>query len=314
MENTENASELLDDNEIVTKKKSTIGIHIFYIVLILLLIGGMSYLFKQNKQVTETLHICDTSKNNLSVEREQMIHSLDSMAEQLKLAKTSNGELSEDIKAKLAEISALKGRINSQRVNLDSLSTYKREIESVRKVTIHYLTQIDSLNRSNLQLIDKNKELSTKVDEQLKVDVEKTKQLEDLSTKVEKASVMKAGGIACIGINSKSKPVTKAKKVVKVKTSFTIMENSVIDAGQKMVYLRIIRADGACLTADETNTFKYENATIIYTEKTEVDYQNKDLDVTIYYNATDDITPGTYTIQLFCDGKTIGQSQLTFDK
>jgi hypothetical protein len=314
MENTENASELLDDNEIVTKKKSTIGIHIFYIVLILLLMGGMSYLFKQNKQVTETLHICDTSKNNLSVEREQMIHSLDSMAEQLKLAKTSNGELSEDIKAKLAEISALKGRINSQRVNLDSLSTYKREIESVRKVTIHYLTQIDSLNRSNLQLIDKNKELSTKVDEQLKVDVEKTKQLEDLSTKVEKASVMKAGGIVSIGINSKSKPVTKAKKVVKVKTSFTIMENSVIDAGQKMVYMRIIRADGACLTADETNTFKYENATIIYTEKTEVDYQNKDLDVTIYYNATDDITPGTYTIQLFCDGKTIGQSQLTFDK
>jgi hypothetical protein len=314
MENTENASELLDDNEIVTKKKSTIGIHIFYIVLILLLIGGMSYLFKQNKQVTETLHICDTSKNNLSVEREQMIHSLDSMAEQLKLAKTTNGELSEDIKAKLAEISALKGRINSQRVNLDSLSTYKREIESVRKVTIHYLTQIDSLNRSNLQLIDKNKELSTKVDEQLKVDVEKTKQLEDLSTKVEKASVMKAGGIVSIGINSKSKPVTKAKKVVKVKTSFTIMENNVIDAGQKMVYMRIIRADGACLTADETNTFKYENATIIYTEKTEVDYQNKDLDVTIYYNATDDITPGTYTIQLFCDGKTIGQSQLTFDK
>ena len=314
MENTDNANDLLDDNEIVTKKKSTIGIHIFYIVLILLLIAGMSYMFKQNKQVTETLHICDTSKNNLSVEREQMIHSLDSIAEQLKLAKTSNGELSDDIKAKLEEISALKGKINSMRVNLDSLSSYKREIESVRKVTIHYLTQIDSLNKSNMQLIDKNKELSTKVDEQLKVDVEKTKQLEDLSTKVEKASVMKAGGIVSIGINSKSKQVTKAKKVVKIKTSFTIMENSVIDAGQKMVYIRIIRADGACLTADETNTFKYENSTIIYTEKTEVDYQNKDVDVTIYYNATDDVTPGTYTIQLFCDGKTIGQSQLTFDK
>jgi hypothetical protein len=314
MENTENASEFVDDNGVETKKRSTIGIHIFYIVLILLLLGGVSYLFNQNKQVTETLHICDTSKNNLSVEREQMIHSLDSIAEQLKLANTSNGQLSDEIKAKLEEISALKGKINSMRVNLDSLSSYRREIESVRKVTIHYLTQIDSLNKSNMRLVDKNNELSTKVEEQLKVDVEKTKQLEDLSTKVEKASVMKAAGIVSIGINSKSKPVTKAKKVVKVKTSFTIVENNVIDAGQKMVYLRIIRADGACLTADETNTFKYENQSIIYTEKTEVDYQNKDLDATIYYNATDDITPGTYTIQLFCDGKSIGQSQVTFDK
>jgi hypothetical protein len=306
-------SEINDEILVDTKKKSSVGIHVFYITLILLLMGGVGYLFNQNKQVTEVLHTCDTSKNNLADEREKMIHSLDSISEQLKLVYASNGELSDEIKAKLDEISALKGKINSMRVNLDSLSSYKREIESVRKVTIHYLQTIDSLNSSNKQLADKNTELSSKVEEQVKVDVEKTKQLEDLSVKVEKASVMKAAGITVTGINSKSKLVTKAKKVVKIKTTFTIVENSVIDPGTKMVYLRIIRADGACLSADETNTFKYENQSIMYTEKTEVDYQNKDLESTIYYNATDDVTPGTYTIQLFCDGKTIGQAQATFE-
>jgi len=306
-------SEINDEILVDSKKKSSVGIHVFYITLILLLMGGVGYLFNQNKQVTEVLHTCDTSKNNLADEREKMIHSLDSISEQLKLVYASNGELSDEIKAKLNEISALKGKINSMRVNLDSLSSYKREIESVRKVTIHYLQTIDSLNSSNKQLADKNTELSSKVEEQVKVDVEKTKQLEDLSVKVEKASVMKAAGITVTGINSKSKLVTKAKKVVKIKTTFTIVENSVIDPGTKMVYLRIIRADGACLSADETNTFKYENQSIMYTEKTEVDYQNKDIDATIYYNATDDVTPGTYTIQLFCDGKTIGQGQATFE-
>jgi len=306
-------SDINEEILVDSKKKSTVGIHIFYIILILLLMGGVGYLFNQNKQVTEVLHTCDTSKNNLADEREKMIHSLDSISEQLKLVYASNGELSEEIKAKLDEISALKGRINSMRVNLDSLSSYKREIESVRKVTIHYLQTIDSLNSSNKQLADKNTELSTKVEEQVKVDVEKTKQLEDLTVKVEKASVMKAAGITATGINSKSKLVTKAKKVVKIKTTFTIVENNVIDPGSKLVYLRIIRADGACLSADETNTFKYENQSIMYTEKTEVDYQNKDLEATIYYNATDDVTPGTYTIQLFCEGKTIGQAQVTFE-
>jgi len=307
-------SDINDDLLGDTKERSSIGIHIFYITLILLLLGGVVYLFKQNKQVTQILNTCDTSKSNLANEREKMIHSLDSISDQLKLVYTSNGKLSEEIKAKLDEISALKGKINSMRVNLDSLSSYKREIESVRKVTIHYLRTIDSLNTSNKRLADKNNELSSKVEEQLKVDVEKTKQLEDLSVKVEKASVMKASGITVTGINSKSKLVTKAKRVVKIKTAFTIVENSVIDAGQKVVYLRIIREDGACLSADEKNTFKYDNQSIMYTEKTEVDYQNKDLDATIYYNATDDVTPGTYTVQLFCDGKTIGQSQVSFSK
>ena len=177
MENTENLGEDIEVNSVETKKKSTVWIHIFYIILIFLLMGGMAYLFNQNKQVTETLHVCDTSKNNLADEREKMIHSLDSISEQLKLVYASNGELSDEIKAKLDEIASLKGKINSMRVNLDSLVSYKREIESVRKVTIHYLQQIDSLNTSNKQLVDKNTELSSKVEEQLKVDVEKTKQL-----------------------------------------------------------------------------------------------------------------------------------------
>ena len=295
-------------------KKSNVGIHIFYIILILLSLGATAYLFNQNKQVKQVLQTCDTSKNNLSIEREKMIHSLDSIEQQLTEAQTQNGKLNDSIAARLEEIRSLRGRIGSMRVNLDSLNSYRREITSLRKVTVHYLKQIDSLNVANKQLIDKNKELSDKMDEQFKVDVEKTKQLETLSSKVEKASVMKAANISVTGINSKSKPVTKAKRVVKVKTSFIIAENAVIDPGTKQVYLRLIRTDGACLSADENNTFMFEGQKIMYTEKTEVEYQNKDTDVTIYYNATDDVTPGTYTVQIFCDGKTIGQSQVTFDK
>lgn len=314
MEISESTNELIEANSIEPKKKSTVGIHIFYIILILLLLGGIGYLFTQNKEVVQILHTCDTSKNNLSIQRERMLHSLDSISAQLEAAKAENGTISQDLQSKIDEITALKAKINSNRTNLDSLYSYKREIESVRKVTIHYLKQIDSLSISNKQLLDKTNELSTKVEEQTKVDVEKSKQLETLSTKVEKASVMKAASISVTGINSKSKLVTKAKKVVKVKTSFTIVENSVIDGGQKTVYIRIIRADGACLSSDENNTFKYENQSILFTEKSDVNYENKDLDVTIYYNATDDITPGTYTVQIFCDGKTIGQSQVTFEK
>lgn len=302
----------LEDDSYGEKKKSSVGIHIFYIIIILLLGGALAYLFTQNKEVKQTLTICDTSKNNLVNEREMMIHSLDSIAEQLTMANSKNGELSSEIQAKLNEIESLKSRISSMRVNLDSLNSYRREIESVRKVAINYIRTIDSLGVANKQLTDKNNELASKVEEQQKVDIEKTKQLEDLSGKVERAAVLKAANLTITGINSKSKPINKAKKVVKLKASFTIVENAIIDPGQKMVYLRVVRADGVCLSSDENNTFKYDNQTILYTEKTEVDYQNKDLPVTIYYNTTDDLTSGLYTIDLFCEGKSLGQGQITF--
>jgi len=315
METPEQSAEFIEDSTLESspKKKNNIVVHIMYILIILALIAGVCYFYMQNQSASRSLVICDTSKNSVINERDAMIQRLDSVETQLTQARDQNGQLSQEIEAKLSDIKALKARIYSMKANMDSVTYFRREIESMRKVAVHYLTMIDSLGVANKQLADANNQLSTKVDEQQKVDVEKTKQLEDLSSKVEKAAIMKAGNIVITCINVKSKPVTKAKKVVKIKSTFTILGNALIEKGQKYVYERIIRADGSCLSFDEKNTFVYDNSPILFTEKTEINYQNEDLETTIFYNATDDIIPGAYTVQLFCDGKSIGQTQFTLE-
>ena len=41
----------------------------------------------------------------------------------------------------------------------------------------------------------------------------------------------------------------------------------------------------------------------------EVDYQNQDLEVGIYFNSSG-FTAGTYRIQLYCEGRAIGSAEV----
>ena len=315
METTENINESAQVSQSAKKekKKSNAGLHVFYILVILMLIGGLCYVSLQFKNTATSLHSCDTSKTRVINEKEAINLRLDSIENQLMQARTQNDSINRLLEKKLAEVRNLRYRVNSMKADLDSLEYYKREIESMRATAIHYLTMIDSLGIANKQLVDANTQLNTQIEDQKKVDQEKTKQIEDLSAKVEKAAVLKAFNLSAVPLNKKSKPITKASKVVKIKVSLTLGENAVIDAGRKTVYVRIIRQDGVCLSSAPENTFLYDNQTILFTEKTEVDYQNRDVDLEIYYNATDDVEDGTYKVNIFCDGKDLGDTSFNLN-
>jgi hypothetical protein len=311
METTENINKTTPVNpgENKEKKKSTVGLHIFYITLILLLIGSLSYVFKQYKTTTVILNQCDTAKTRVYNEKEAVNQKLDSIESQLMEARTQNDSINEILKQKLVEVRNLRYRVNTLKANSDSLEYYKREIESMRVVAIHYLAMIDSLGMANKQLVDANSTLSTQIEEQKKVDQEKTKQIEDLSSKVEKASILKAFDIVAIPMGKKDKPITKAVKVLKIQVKCTVGENAVIDPGAKTVYMRIIREDGVCLSSSQSNTFQFDNQSVLFTEKADIDYQNKDVKVDMNYVAAGDITSGRYKINLFCDGKELGSTE-----
>ena len=56
-------------------------------------------------------------------------------------------------------------------------------------------------------------------------------------------------------------------------------------------------------------TFEFEGERMSYSAMREVDYQNQDLAVGIYYNSSG-LTTGTYRIELYCDGRHIGEAQI----
>jgi len=80
-------------------------------------------------------------------------------------------------------------------------------------------------------------------------------------------------------------------------------------AGNRPIYLCITSPDGYLLSTDSMPTFEYQGVKKGYSASREVDYQNEDLDVSIYYKGSGFI-PGTYKIELYMSGNLIGSSEV----
>ncbi len=171
-----------------------------------------------------------------------------------------------------------------------------------------YIKQIDSLNTLNKKLISENvsyrKEISSA---KLRADMAEEK-AQELDNKVRVGSVIRARDIVMTTLNHNSKPVSRIKSASRLRVDFTLSANELAAPGEKAIYMRITSPDGYVLTTESMPTFEFEGENISYSAMREVDYQNKDLDVAIYFNSTG-FTAGTYLIELYCEGKLIGSTK-----
>ena len=131
----------------------------------------------------------------------------------------------------------------------------------------------------------------------------------ELDNKVKVGSVLRARDIRLSALNDRSKPVSRVKNAARLRVDFALAANELATPGNKAVYVHITSPDGYVLTTEAMPTFEFEGERLSYSAMREVDYQNQDLEVGIYYNSTG-FAAGTYQIQLYCEGRLIGQTQV----
>lgn len=83
----------------------------------------------------------------------------------------------------------------------------------------------------------------------------------------------------------------------------------------RLVYLRISDPDGVVIaeSTEEANTFEFQGKKILYTAKTEVKYENKSMDVCLYWDKNREYKPGVYGVDVFVDGENIGSTIFKLD-
>jgi hypothetical protein len=74
--------------------------------------------------------------------------------------------------------------------------------------------------------------------------------------------------------------------------------------------VRITSPDGYVQSNASAATFEFEGERLTYTASRDVDYQNEDLAVGVYYNDGAGFTAGTYRIEVYADGRLAGQSDI----
>jgi hypothetical protein len=197
-----------------------------------------------------------------------------------------------------------------RRWNYAKIKEYEKEVGTLRSVMRNYLKQIDSLNSLNKKLVAENvsyrKEISTA---NLRADVAEEKASE-LENKVRQGAVLRARDITMIALNARDNVVSRVSKAVTLRVDFAISSNELASPGNRKVYLCIKSPDGYLLTSESMPTFDYQGMATGYSASREVDYQNEDVDMSIYYHGSG-FTEGQYTIEIYTDGNLIGRGSVS---
>ncbi len=246
----------------------------------------------------------------LAVDRDSIQSNLTTLIGEFDELEFSNDSLQVSMEIERHKADSIIHQLKRERsFNYAKLKQYEKEVGTLRTIMRGYLKQIDSLNSLNKKLISENvsyrKQISTV---ELRAEVAE-EQAQELQNKVRQGSVLKATGIALETLNDRGRDVSRVRNADRLRVDFLLAANDLTQPGNKMIYVRVISPDGYVLTTDAIPTFEYEGEKITYSASREVEYQNQDLNVSIFYSGAG-FTAGTYKIELYAEGYMIGVAQV----
>jgi Tfp pilus assembly protein PilN len=279
------------------KTRLVLIIVIAALAVLIVVMGIFLYRFSSDLKKTEEANLLlKEQKVELEAKLNGLIVEYDSLM-------TTNDSINNLLAAEQEKIRRL---LKYRASDATKIKMYSKELETLRAVMRSYIVQIDSLNMRNQELTAENIMVRTRLRETETDRDQLSKQTELLSSQVQLASVLTAKNIIVSPLNKNSKVKDKVNKVEKIKVCFTIRENSVAEPGPRDVYLRIIRPDDVVLASDANDLFEYNGEMVIYSAVRELEYENKDIDMCIFWDKAETLIPGIYTVILYCEGYEIG--------
>ena len=285
-------------------KKPPIGMIAISIILAAALIFLVVMYFDQKNKMVEMEQVLTQEKDSLANELRKLAAGYDTL-------KTDNDTLNANLQREKKRIIDLLA-INASNVQL--IKKYKSEISTRRDIMKSYIVQIDSLNTRNKILAAENIQIKDEMTKVQNTNIELNKVREELKSKVEIASVIQAKNIVAVALNKKRKETNRVNSLDKVRTCFVLRENPIASAGQKEVFMRVIRPDSLVVTTSSDNIFNYKGNTLVYSANRTVDYLNQDVEMCIFLDNTGDFIIGTYNVELYLENNLIGKTAFILSK
>lgn len=281
--------------------KSIQGYKIVIIILAVIL-AALSFLY---------FHQVNSLKEDFAVERDTLTTRLSSIVGEYDNLKTENDTIAHNLGIERAKADSMLQLITKERsFSRAKIRAYEKEVGTLRTVMRGFVHQIDSLNTLNKQLITENVTYRKEVTSQrLRADVAEEK-AQELSTKIRKGAVVRARNIQLMALSSSDREVTRASRAARLRVDFVLAANELATPGERSIYARITGPDGYVMANASNAVFEFEGDMKTYSAmRSDVDYQNQDLAVSLYYNGGG-ITGGKYLVAIYMDGYMIGSSEI----
>ena len=284
-------------------EKSIRGYRIVIIILSVILVALSILYFSIHRQQMLDNELLQADRDSIQNDLGRLMNDYDNL-------RVSNDSISASLSVERERADSLMTRLKKERSwNLAKIKQYEREVGTLRTAMKDYIRQIDSLNTLNQKLISENvsyrKEISSA---NLRAEMAEEKAAE-LDNKVKVGSVLRARDIRLEALNDRGKAVSRIKNASRLRVDFVLSANELAMPGNKAIYLRITSPDGYVLTTEAMPSFEYEGERLTYSAMREVDYQNQDLEVGIYFTSSG-FAAGTYRMELYTEGRLIGQAQV----
>jgi DNA repair ATPase RecN len=324
-------------SEEIKKIDSSKKVIVVLLIAIIGLIGGIAYLSKiysdkiqemnkimgENSKLKSDLNEVNKSigsvvdiegrSNDLKTNLTKMLSNYDELIKMDKSKADSLNIEKSKIQGLLNQINTLKNQGN---LTYSKLLKMERENETLREIMKGYIKEIDQLNQLNKQIQTDLDETSEKLTTTETERDEYKKVAEETSEKVKQGAKLQAYSFTSSGMelkrNNTTKETTKAKETIQIKCLFTVGSNSLASAGKKTVYMQVITPEGKTLQSRSSNIVNVDGTSIPFSEKRDIDYENNNIDVGIYYDMRGEkATKGTYKVRLYCEGNLIGTDSFT---
>jgi hypothetical protein len=298
---------------------------LLWVALVLVLLGINGVLFylntqkkTENEQLTTQVQAKDTKLQAQIKEFEDLKSNYERQSQDLQKLGLSNDSLV----ARIAGINADLLKLRSFKAGSFSLSQQKQfkqralNLESQLKKKDD---EIAALKASNETLYTETTTLKEKQNKLTDTISTIAKSNRELSDKVNVASRLQADNIHVSILTSKNKEKDddkeefKAKRVDRVKVTFSLARNDVSPKETKQIYMRILEPDGAALYNLSTGggTFTVDGQEAFYTQKQDVVFDNSKQPLNFVYAKGGDYKIGQHIVELYEGGALMGKTTFT---
>jgi hypothetical protein len=286
--------------------KSKNPIIVILVVLILALAGIIYYFYSDSKskknELEEVIEMMNLEKERVESEFEDLTFQFDGYTSTIR-----NDSLLKLLDTEKERVRELLDELRQTRAtNARRIQELKDELDSIRKIMMHLVAQIDSLNIENQQLRSENTQIRMKYEASSQTVQQLSRERENLHEVVTRASKLEVVGFEVSTLNNRDRKTSIVSRIAALQIDYTIAKNITADPGRKMLYLRLTRPDGEVLTKNPSHTFRFENRDIEYSARKEYEYGGEELNDVIYWQVEEIIQSGVYRADFFTDGDLIG--------
>ena len=249
--------------------------------------------------------------SELEVEKQDLTAQMENLQNDYASLSSDYDSINSQLDTSRAEVANLLERIKkTDATHRAKMRQYEKELGTLRSIMRNYIVQIDSLNTLNHKLTADAAAARREAAASKAANAELSQQVENLSGQVAAGAVIKARGLSMAAYNSSDKVTDRSSRVVRLLTSLSLVENDLAPKGPVRVYIRVKDPNGIILTNSNRTSFTFNGEAMIASASRQVDYEGKEVDMSIYLNDIPSFQKGVYTVEAYTEQSKLGSAEL----